>query len=376
MTSIRSFIRHTSAEWLEPFFDRFDFPATDWQAERKALNKQLFAHADTLLEHSHQRLSHEIHRIGQIAKWDGHKALLGLINGYPLLEKLESTHDISCWFYLHEPKYFRHAEDICLANYFRGGSNRYYVPLEVSRRRQPLLDQAYVDFEHALRQQLPLNEKLKVEYFMRDKTTVQIMVYLEGITHSELEFDEKSELHTRLRKPVHECALLYQYKNGSLEIIGQPEERRKLLAESFTQFALKETSYKEKIKKLDLNPLKREPRFVIDPEDGIDEIKVTELNFENKQHDTRHLHTAKVKSTTNLYQLLGSYAKPANPLNAPECELKRAKLRFKLIKRPNSQKRCMNLVVTERSINWRDYSYDEQQLAEKYLQQIGVLQPL
>ena len=325
--NIAKFFRHTPAISLEKYFLEFPSPvseAVDWSDLPLNVSKPLIMAVDDLTEDDLAMLNTNSERINEMTDEIGQDALMAVVSAEDLseYENLQSGHDRALYVYLRNPEAFKRAEDIRFSDAYR--KSRMWAgflgPKESDVSKDPLDRELFKDKVSALSQ---ASGKVKIEVFTRTKPyadgqelkLVQVMIYREGLPESFNVFDQ-DDLVSQIVRPVREVVLSYEPQSGQIEIIADDSAIREEVVKAFAETLLGTEIDGERVplKQYDLSKLLNQYDFPTDPDDGIENVKISMLKL--RPYDSTNKVTLEVgaKEQKTIHQMSREWFAMHDPL--------------------------------------------------------------
>ncbi len=386
MPIIRNFIRRTSAAGLREYFtsQQIAIGGVDWSQDHATVAKNIIQLVDHLDPEDKARLRVDAERIYEMADEIGQAALLSVVSDVASYSELDSAVERSRWVYLHEPDNFRHAEDIRYADQYRHG--RDWNSYEIGTKPELHTDPASIaSFKEKIRALFGLGEKVKIELFERtlpdddgnDIDVVQVMVYQEGLPDAYLEFKGEDELVSRIRRPVSEHAITYAKEIGVVEVVARKQERRNAIAKAFTEDLLKQKVEAEKVplRCYDLMPLMDNRPLTIDPQDGIESVRIVMIKLKDHNDDGRMTFEVPARKEIGLHEYVRGHLGESNPLTSGAFSPTQARIsiRFHPENGSNRHKILPVKITMPNGCDLRSRTEHERLIGEKYLKRWGLL---
>ncbi|MEM9092814.1 MAG: hypothetical protein AAGC93_29315 [Cyanobacteria bacterium P01_F01_bin.53] len=181
-------------------------------------------------------------------------------------------------------------------------------------------------------------------------TITQATVYVEERAQSELGFGAENTLERRVVPKVLEVGLVCNTRDRIVEICAKGGKKvRDQYAEAFAKHFAPHAAAPAEVprRNVNLHLLKQEPRFEIDPADGIERVEVSSLDF--RPNGGGYARFDKRGDAENLYQFLERRFKNLSPLKTSGWEI--IGTRIRIILAPEEEKRRRTLTVTLRAPN-------------------------
>ena len=181
-------------------------------------------------------------------------------------------------------------------------------------------------------------------------TITQATVYVEERAQSELGFGSENTLERRVVPKVMEVGLVCNDKDRIVEICAKGGRKiRDQYAEAFAKHFAPQTTAPAEVprRSVNLHLLKEEPRFEIDPADGIERVEVSSLDFRPSGGGCTRFEKRGKEET--LYQFLDRRFKNLSPLKTGGWEIIGTTIR--IILAPKEGQRRRTLTVTLRAPN-------------------------
>ena len=300
-----------------------------------------------------------------------------------------NAHERALWLFAEHEPYFERAEEIRDADAF-WGSGRRWTGFVGPRGRWPILDGEALDLfrrrvETSFRAFDGSGANIVIELFERGPTHTgrqgegrlcQIVVYLEGLPSTSMEFSEGNVVRRSLR-PAIEVALVYAPETGSIDIVAKAgKELREAVARAFVEELFPADAELEpvKLRQVDLSKLAPHPQFPVDPEDGITSVNLVMLRLAPDGEYGRITLETGAKAQRSLSDKAQDWFGHRNPLrHAPR--IIKAKLTIRFERQPGQRRgRTLPVELTEpHGCNLRDRSDHERLVGEKYLRRWNLV---
>ena len=238
------------------------------------------------------RVMTDADRIGAMADDAGQAALFAITTEVTTLDQLPNGYARAVWMLLHAPMGFEHAEHVRYADDRRYGRMWDGFVCETGRtvaREGEKLDA----FKHSICKQFG-SRNVEVEICDRsrsrlgenDAELVQAAIYREGRAGERKAFVD-GRLDRLPDHPVIEAAITYEPANGTVEVVAAARETREDLVRLFAEHLLGTAFQGErlKVRQYTLDRMRHPFEFPTDPEDNIEEVRVTRLRL--MPYDTR-----------------------------------------------------------------------------------------
>lgn len=227
------------------------------------------------------------------------------------------------------------------------------------------------------------SERIYVEAFSRlrhqngepDRSVDQITVYCDDVPVDEVEFASPGVKNV-VRKPVRETAITYEPLSGTIEVVGRVKEVRQQVALTFAKELLGQDLSGERLppRRIDLKPLLDPIDLAVEPQDGIAQVKLTELAISST--DTALTQTFRVPfdGEETLYEVLEDEYGTSNPLRVVQRPW-RARIEFQFEPEMGRRRgKKINAILSAPSkINLRGKTERERLVLNKYLRRWGLL---
>jgi hypothetical protein len=390
----RKVLSHLSLDSARSYLERFApelAAVADWQGTdnevRQRLEKLLLANSAARAD-----LIASLQRVFHMGSSAGDRAMVAACGSDALLRQDLSTrpnpHERALWLLGHDPELFERAEEICQSDYRYGGRSwSGFIgprgtwpdlagePLELFKAR----------IETAFRQFDGSGARIVVEPFERGPASIgrygegrvfQLVAYLEGLPATSTEFGDGGIVRRSVR-PAFEVALVYAPETGVIDVVaraGRP--LREAVAKAFVEELFPQGADIEpvRLREVTLAGLARPGSFPVDPEDGIEGVRLTALRFAPNGVAGRVTLEAGGKDGPTLHELSRSWFGTSDPLaRGPSITRARLAIRFPS---GNGRRRTRTLQVelTEpHGCNLRDRSDEERLVGEKYLKRWGLV---
>lgn len=387
MPAVRKFIRHSSPNGLRDYFDHqgIEILDIDWDQESSTVIKQVLRSVENLSKDQMARLKVDAERVGQMTDELGQQSLLAMVKDKASFKALASHYDRSRWVYLKEPVTFRHAEDVRYADRYRG-KDRSWRPFDAPKGRPIASDGKSLScFKQKIHEHFQLGEKVLIEMFERTRTDrdgqdhelVQVMIYQEGLPHSDLVI-EGEDLVSSIRRPVREQALTYAPSTGVLEVVASTKEHRAFIAEAFADVLLNTPRSIQAlpVRRFDLSVLRQARHFDTDPDDRIAEVKVLMMRMQSEKQKGKIVLDVPSNSTLSLYEYASQELGQNNPLKSAAYTATQAKLWIRFHPDPGSTKgkRLPVGITYPDGCDLSRRTEKERLIRDKYLKRWGLIQ--
>lgn len=386
MTKLSAFVRKTSSPLLQAYFDQSHIavPGTiDWRSEAAGLAKPLLTAIDTMSPADHARVQADADRVADMADQAGQAALNTAVTDRDQFDKIKIGYDRALWVFLNNRSEFERAEEIRYADHYRRGAMWSGFVI------QPGVDlnidaAALAQFKDALRIRLR-SENIEIEHFRRvrvcysgeEHQLVQMAIYSEGFPQDDLAFDGPDNLVRRSRRPVREAAMVYEQSTGVMEVVGKEKDSRvdiaRLAVRDLLGYDFKQNPLP--LKRYDLAPLMRPHAFPVDPEDGIDSVKLKMLRLMPIDAPGERVTLECMSKAPHSIWDLGARFGHADPLRAGfVCTHAELVIVFQP-KAGLSKGSSLNLKITmPNGCNLKEQTPEQEMIAEKYLHRWGLLE--
>ena len=334
----------------------------------------------------------EWERVHELTDEVGQNALLGAATDRQALidafVDMESVNERSLWVFLDDITAFERAEDNKYVDF--GRQSRLWDGFVTIASADVCRDQAAKDgFIAALRDHYTPRDgsgrNIKIEIFDRARREsdgfvelVQVMIYLEGLPISSLEF-ENGDLSRRLQRPAVEVAFTYAPESGEMDVVAKGgRDERKDLARLFLQHLLETDLDPEQIplRVYNLDSLRSPRAYPTDPEDGIRNVRVRRLRLRPYAgNGGRIIVETDGRSEESIYDLADEWFGSQNPLhNGFRVNQARMSIEF----HPVNGRRRGKVVTFDLSYpngcSLKDRTEQERRISEKYLAQWGLVE--
>ena len=336
-----------------------------------------------------------LERIDQLSGEAGDRAMVAAcganIDLRQELEQRPNSHERALWLLHHQPERFDYAEGIRHADhyYLRRSWSGYTGP----RDQWPELSVSALNFfkmrvAEAFRPVNGSGRNIVIEPFERGPTNVgrhgegrvfQILAYLEGMPATSTEF-VSAEMVRRNVRPAIEVALVYAPASGAIDVIATGgRQLREAVAKAFAEELLPATD--------DLTPVTiaaarslgscGAAKFPVDPEDGIESVRLTTLRFAPNGPEAHLTLVVDARGNRTLHEVAKGWFGASNPLTRRPNVL-RARLAIRFSPAPGkSRGRTLNVELSVPSgCNLRDQSDLERLVGEKYLRRWGLVREI
>ena len=269
----------------------------DWQGTdievRQRLEELLLASSSTRAE-----LIASLQRVFLMGSSGGDRAMIAACGSDVLLRQELSArpnpHERALWLLGHHPDLFDRAEDICQSDHRYGGRNwsGFIGPRDTwpDLAGEPL-DLFKARIETRFRQFDGSGARIVVEAFERGPASIgrygegrvfQLVAYLEGLPATSTAFGDGGIVRRNVR-PAFEVALIYAPETGVIDIVGSAgRPLREAVAKAFVEelFPQGADIAPVRLREVALAALARPSSFPVDPEDGIEGVRLTALRIE------------------------------------------------------------------------------------------------
>jgi hypothetical protein len=297
---LRKLVRTTPVISLRSYFDDVSpgtFENIDWAVQRKALADALIEGIHALDEDTRDRVFSDVDRIGQFMNEYGRRVLRGVLpDDTEILDRFDALEDVTaCALFVLMLKDDTFENALAAVYAQRLVNGRDWTGLDFKPEGKPKMRRhpPIRDFEARLREIFTTDgppPRIAVDRFTRREpdpagsgtlAREQFTIYVEAAPETTFTFEGKSELETRIVRPVREAALLFDAKEGTLDIVarGGGKARRHQLADVFVETMLAPgAALAERARRtLALDVLKSRPDFAIQPEDRVRDVEVAKL---------------------------------------------------------------------------------------------------
>jgi hypothetical protein len=393
--SIDRFVRSTPIPALRDYFERRGIELGDdpeWDEDEKAVAKTLIERVKGLDDVRRGALLAEWERVHELTDEIGQNALLGAATDRKALiatfSSMESVYERALWVCLNDNAAFERAEDNKYVDYGRQGRlwDGFATVKSADVRRNKDAKDAFVA---ALRDHFAPRDgsgrNIKVEVFDRARREsdgfvelVQIIVYLEGLPVSSLEFED-GDLSRRLQRPAIEVAFTYAPESGEMDVVAKGgRDERRALAKLFLQHLLVTDLEPEQIplRIYNLNSL-RDPRaFPTDPDDGIRNVTVRRLRLRPYAGSGgRVIIEVDARSDESIYDVADDWFGSRNPLrNGFLVNQARMSIEFYRARGGRKSKVITFDLSYPNGCSLKDQTEYERRISEKYLVQWGLVE--
>jgi hypothetical protein len=284
---------------------------------------------------------------------------------------------------------FERAEEIRDADHY-WGSGRRWTGFVGPRGCWPVLEGEELDLfkariEAAFRAFDGSGANIVVEAFERGPThsarqgegrLCQVVVYLEGLPATSMEFGEGGIVRRNLR-PANEITLVYAPDTGAIDVVARAgKELRQAVAKAFVEELFTSANELEpvRLRQVDLSSLAVHRRFPVDPEDGIASVRLVALRIAPTDPPGRITLEIGAQPGPTLNEAAGRWFGSGDPLPR-RLAITQAKLAIKFAPPPGRHRqRSLKVELTEPyGCNLRDRSDLERLVGEKYLRRWGLL---
>ena len=390
----RKVLTHLSLDTLQKYLQEADpdiAAVVDWTVAEKDVRDEI---AQLLLtggaHHGEQLVA--LQRVFLMARDPGDRAMIAACGGDVQLRREVSAqpnpHERAVWLLAHHSERFARAEEICQADQLYGG--RSWTGFIGPRGSWPELAGKSLQLfktriETAFRKFDGSGANIDVETFERgpanfgrhgEGRVLQLVAYLEGLPATSTEFIESSVVRRNVR-PAVEVALVYGAETGAIDVVaraGQP--LREEVAKAFVEELFPHDAAIEpvRLRQVMLSGLARPRPFAVDPEDGIDSVRLRALRFAPDGDVGWVTLEAGAKDGPTLHELARRWFGINDPLGrGPTIRRARIAIRFAA---GNGRRRPRTLpleLAEPHGCNLRDRSDEERLVGEKYLKRWGLL---
>lgn len=284
--SPRSYLRKIALAQLRQHLDvrSIQLPVDlDWGAPRPELTEHLlqaFAFQETAT------FDADVERIMAMADDVGQAAIMSVGEFHRAdLDALPGSVARSAWLLLNHRRDFGRAEDVRFTDGHR--KSRMWDGFRLPPYLDLVGDQSAIDrFKDELRAEFR-STHVELDIFRRRRKTaqgdeidlIQLTVYREGQVEEQLEFQEGILGH-RPYRPVHEAAMTYEPKTGSLEVIVRQSEDRATFAQLCGEHLLQHPAdVRLPLRQFDLSILMKPQKFDTVASDRIESVTVDMLRL-------------------------------------------------------------------------------------------------
>lgn len=384
----RKVLTHLSVNSIRRHFDSTD-PDLALEIDWSLAVKELLEKLEALLLGPSGRHTAQVtilQRVHLMATELGDRAMVAACRGDVGLRQALSAHvnahERALWLLNHDPVRFEQAEDIRHMDH--GYGTRSWSGFIGPRDAWPELSGEPMQIferrvETAFRQYDGSGSNIVVDQFERAPASIgrygegrvlQLVAYLEGLPATSTEFAENGVVRRNVR-PAVEVSLVYASQTGVIDVVtraGRP--LREEVAKAFVEELFPQSGAIERIRlrELALSNLARPQHFAVEPEDGIESVRLTALRFSPDGSTGRLTLEAGPKEGPALHELARSWFGPSDPL-ARGPSIKRARIAIKFAAGNGRRRpRTLPLELTEpHGCNLRDRSDEERLIGEKYL---------
>jgi hypothetical protein len=283
------FVRSTPSDLLREYFSKFGIegPAElDWNAPPAALVPTLIKMVREADEIDQSRIMNDADRISAMANEAGQSALFAVLMNDEALDQLPNGQARAMWVFLRSSAAFEHAEHVRYADDRRHGRmwDGFGCQEGCSVARE---GEALVAFSQSLREhfgsrhvEVEVCDRLRPRLEEEDDQLVQIAIFREGRSGERKVFVD-GRLDRLPDHPVIEATITYQPSTGATEVVAAARETREAMVRLFAQHLLGASFQGErlKVRQYTLDHLMRPFAFPRDPEDNIEDVKVTLLRL-------------------------------------------------------------------------------------------------
>jgi hypothetical protein len=289
MASVATFVRSVPSTLLREFFQWSEIPIAppfDWSATMTKLVKSLVLVVRDTGEPMQSRFLSNAERIAAMKDEAGQAALFAVAPSPDVLEGLPNGHARACWMLMHEPAWFRHAEEVRYTDERRRG--RMWSGFIGTQGLEASEAPHAVELFKTAVAKLFASPNVHVDVFKRHRLgfdgkvfpLTQATIYREGRPDDDWTF-ENGQLARRPRRPVYEAAVTYEPETGVIEVVAKERESRGDLAGIFAKELLGSECGQERLplRQFNLDVLMQPYDFPTDVPDGIESVQVTELRL-------------------------------------------------------------------------------------------------
>ena len=308
----------------------------------------------------------------------GQIALFGTTSSRDTLEELPNGFARAVWTLIEEPVSFERAEQARYIDSRRNG--RIWDGFVTEKRPEVIRSAEALDrFKSAVRAQLnSRNVEVEVCQRMRPRlgeteaNLVQLGIYHEGRSTERKAFVE-GRLDRLADHPVIEAAITYERLTGAIEVVAKNRDSRRDFVRMFVVHLLGLSSKATglPVRQYTLNQLRRPFAFSTDPEDNIEQVRVTLLRLEplDSQAERVTLECMR-RAGRNIWELAHERFREHDPLEDGFAITKAClTLTFK-----GSGPRTLPVTITASGCDLKDRTGREQLIGDKYLRRWGLLQ--
>ena len=284
MVSIATFLRSVDLQLLREYFEKVEIPiAVDKTSE--TTTPVLAAIAELSPEHR-ARVVRDFSRAAALSDDAGQTAIHLVTVSNAELEGMRNARARAFWVFVHRPHDFQRAEEVRYTDDHRRGKQwDGFVGTPGAEIQRGL--EVGEAFKAAVRLRFE-TQKVEIDLFDRRRRRlgkhgvelIQATVYVEGALDQELAFvGDKLTLRDHL--PVFEASLTYEPATGSIEVVASDRQKREDFARIFAETYLARPPNSERLplREFDLDRLRFPFDFPTDPEDAIEDVRVTSLRL-------------------------------------------------------------------------------------------------
>jgi hypothetical protein len=385
MATFSSFIRKTSPNMRKALAEHLGLSMpdnVDWAEPSLKFAPAMALAIDKCTETEKANAATKLERVMSLADEFGDRAMKSCWPDHAEPLELTGVADRATWLLINHPESFQHAEEACFIDGLRR-SRRFdgHVLSEGLAVLQSVDSKAA--FKEALKGvvsdgkiQVDIFERTRRDFAGNEYRVVQVTVYAEQKTETNLEFDGDT-LSSVPRRPVLSAALTYEPKTGTVEVAADSRKVRDGIVSAFIKNLLdQETSISAlKLRRYDLQHLKLPRDFSTDAKDGIEQVKLVSLRLMPFGQDDQRL-TLEVNrgSKRSIWDAAEMHFRDRSPMHAGWL-VTSAKLSVTFRPTGTAKRgKTITLQITEpNGCDLKERTEREQMIGNKYLRRWEIL---
>ena len=388
MTTIARVIRNTPAPRLRDYFSWRGLDVggifNEHNDGRGYTATSLLKTIGRLGENEQSLLNADFERIQEMTNEAGQLAMMHVPEVKQRLEELGSSYERAMWLFMEDQALFRKAEESRFADARRQGrmwsgfvGHRDMAVSQDPEEIQRFEEKVRFIFD-ARNAQMDIFERLRTGAGGQLSRVVQAVVYREGLLDARLAFNAVGRLELHSYRPVFEVSIVYEPGTGVIEVVAQGTENRARIARWFAEIILRQgiLGLRVSLRQYDLSQLLQPYDFPCDPNDGIEAVKVLQLNLRRKEAEQSHLALiANWKERETVYDFARESLVAAQNLHQ-DYDVSEAifSVRTRPIRRSSGRGRTINVSISlPNGCNLKSKTEQERMICDKYLLRWGLV---